>query len=118
MINMRVAALPMHAQSEKMTSSCKDIDENLKIALKFSNDALAAERQQKLSDRKTFEAKVKSMEDDYENTFKMLQIPLSLTRRDQYHQTLFEKLQQKATLLGWVQIQKILRILFLSWDYM
>ena len=115
---MAAASSKKEAEKEAKAGDLKYEVENFKIALKFSNDALAAERQQKLSDRKTFEAKVKSMEDDYENTFKMLQIPLSLTRRDQYHQTLFEKLQQKATLLGWVQIQKILRILFLSWDYM
>ena len=43
--------------------------EDLTIALKFSNDALAAERQQKLSDRKIFEAKITEVKTKYRKIY-------------------------------------------------
>ena len=46
------------AVKEEKAGDLKYQVENLKIALKFSNDNLAAECQQKLSDRKIFEAKI------------------------------------------------------------
>ena len=43
--------------------------ENLKVALKFSNDALTAERKQKLSDRKHYEAKIAEVKTKYRKIY-------------------------------------------------
>ena len=43
--------------------------ENLKVALQFSNDALTAERKQKLSDRKHYEAKIAEVKTKYRKIY-------------------------------------------------
>ena len=57
------------AVKEEKAGDLKYQVENLKIALKFSNDALAAERQQKLSDRKIFEAKITEVKTKYRKIY-------------------------------------------------
>ena len=43
--------------------------ENLKVALNFSNDALTAERKQKVSDRKNYEAKIAEVKTKYRKIY-------------------------------------------------
>ena len=66
---MAAATSTKEAEKEAKAGDLKYEVENLKIALKFSNDALAAERQQKLSDRKTFETKITEVKTKYRKIY-------------------------------------------------